>query len=461
MNLDLFLVQKVIHSLFKNDVNAPLTPLELEEKPMQRVKMEKMEKMENIEPPPPKTSERDKQEKQNSRKLLEVYSTFYDKMNAANAYVNMQKNSGCFECQETAVDIDSQIPRPKSFSTTYMTPEISQYIKTESKRILTFECKIKARLIRLHFTLFNNNNPNVSDLISHYKVLAHRVYMWLSMISDKSKCVETLNIYIYLTPFEKKIPTGKGQSIGPENANTGYTFRCEKQNEIVIYRQEEWFKVLMHETMHAFGADFDDSEGKEQADEYLKTLFSLPDDVNIKLSETYSEIWARVMNVVFQTYFKSPPSLESRNLLKFKKNIDFYLHLECVFSLYQCIKILDYMGINYAVLTDDSESSKQIVASFYRENTNVFAYYVLTSILLNNYRDFLPWCANHNGAGLNIFKVKTSKSEFVNFIKSCYKKSDLLKEIVETERKVVRDYKKASTNRVLLKTMRMTIVGFD
>jgi hypothetical protein len=86
---------------------------------------------------------------------------------------------------------------------------------------------------------------------------------------------------------------------------------------------------------------------------------------------------------------------------------------------------------------------------------------VLTSILLNNYRDFLPWCANHNGTGLNIFKVKTTKSEFVNFIKSCYKKSDLLKEIVETERKVVRDYKKASTNRVLLKTMRMTIVGFD
>ena len=58
MNLDLFLVQKVIQSLFKNDVNVPLTtPLELEENPMQRVKME------NIEPPKPKTSERDKQEK--------------------------------------------------------------------------------------------------------------------------------------------------------------------------------------------------------------------------------------------------------------------------------------------------------------------------------------------------------------------------------------------------------------
>lgn len=456
MNLDLFLVQKVIQSLFKNDVNVTLTPFE--EEPMQREKIEKIEKIDIQKPS--ECENQKKKEKQNSRKLLEVYSTLYDKMNDANVYVNTQKNSGCFEFQETAVDIDSQIPHPKSFSSTYITSEILQYIKNESKRILTFECKIKTRLVRLHFVIFENN-PNMNDLISRYKVLAHRVYMWLSMISDKSKCVETLNIYVYLTPFEKKIPAAKGQSIGPENANTGYTFRCEKQNEIVIYRQEEWFKVLIHETMHAFGADFDDSEGREQADEYLKTLFSLPDDVNIKLSETYSEIWARIMNVVFQTYFKSPPSLESRTLYKFKKNIDFYLHLECIFSLYQCIKILDYMGINYEILTDNSESSKQMVTSFYRENTNVFAYYVLTSILLNNYRDFLPWCASHNGAGLHIFKVKTSKSEFVNFIKLCYKKSDLLKEIVETERKVVRDYKKASTNRVLLKTMRMTIIGFD
>jgi len=432
MNLDLFLVQKVVQSLFTNDANTTLMPLQTSPK---------------------------KENNKDRRKLIEVYSMLYDKMNAAKLYVNTQKNSGCFECQEITVDITSQIPRPKSFSSTYITPEISQYITNEAKKFLTFECQIKTRLIRLHFVIFKNN-PNIVDLISHYKVLAHRVYMWLSMISDKSKCIETLNIYIYLTPFEKKIPAAKGDSIGPENANTGYTFRCDKQNEIVIYRQEEWFKVLMHETMHAFGADFD-SHSHENDHEYLKTLFSLPDDVNIKLSETYSEIWARIMNVVFQTYFKSPPSLESRTLSKFKKNIEFYLHLECVFSLYQCIKILDYMGINYAVLTDGSESSKQIVTSFYRENTNVFAYYVLTSILLNNYRDFLTWCATHNGAGLNIFKVKATQSEFVNFIKLCYKKSELLAQIVETEKKVVRDYKKAATNRVLLKTMRMTIIGFD
>ena len=193
MNLDLFLVQKVVQSLFQNDANATLTPLQTSPKKIIREK--------NFKESKEGEGEGERKEKENNkdkRKLIEVYSMLYEKMNAANLHVNTQKNSGCFECQEITVDITSQIPRPKSFSATYITQEISNYITNEAKKIITFECRIKTRLIRLHFVIFKNNS---NDLISHYKVLAHRVYMWLSMISDKSKCVETLNIYIYITTF--------------------------------------------------------------------------------------------------------------------------------------------------------------------------------------------------------------------------------------------------------------------
>ena len=283
------------------------------------------------------------------------------------------------------------------------------------------------------------------------------------MISKKSTCVETLTIYIYLTPFKKQLPANKSESIGPVHANTGYTYRCEKENEIVIYREEEWFKVVLHETMHAFGNDFNHDDSNSSA---LKQLFSLPPGISIKMSETYSEIWARIMNVVFQTYFKNPPSLESRSALQFKKNVEFYLHLESIFSLYQCIKILDFMGVNYQLLIADSDHSKKMIRSFYRENTNVFAYYVLTSVLLNNHDAFLSWCVKHNGSGLNMFRVKTTQSAFIELIESCYKKNELLQKIVETEKKVARDYQKAisthsSRDKELVTTMRMTIVGFD
>lgn len=390
----------------------------------------------------------------------------YDKMNIANVELTAQKNAGCFKFQESTIEIQSQVPHTETFSEKYLSREMTEFIKHNSKKILTFECKINRREVRLFFILFKHHCSEES--VIYYKTYAHRVFMWLHMISLKSKCIESLDIYVYLTPFKKELPQNKSEVIGPIHANTGYTYRCEKKNEIVIYRNEEWFKVFIHETIHAFGNDFDiellhDDDHKKSA-KYLKKIFSLPPGIEIRMSETYSEIWARIMNVAFQTYFKNPPSLESRTAKEFKKNFEFYLKLESVFSLYQCIKILDFMGVNYQVLISDSEHSKKMMRSFYRENTNVFAYYVLTSIMLHSYDEFLLWCTKMNGSGLDIFKVKTTQDEFIQLIASCYKKNDLLQKIVETEIKVVTDYEKADSLKSesqLVTTLRMTIVGFD
>jgi hypothetical protein len=117
-------------------------------------------------------------------------------------------------------------------------------------------------------------------------------------------------------------------------------------------------------------------------------------------------------------------------------------------------------------MISDTEHSKKMIRSFYRENTNVFAYYVLTSILLNNYDDFMSWCVKHNGPGMNMFKVKTTQSEFTELITSCYKKNELLQKILETEKKVARDYQnvislESKRDKELVTTLRMTIIGFD
>jgi hypothetical protein len=393
----------------------------------------------------------------------------YENMNAANAELNHQNNAGCFKFQESAIDIQSQVPRPESFSDKFISREMRECIKNDSKKTITFECKINQRDVRIFFVLFQHHTP-CQEVASYYKTYARRVFMWLHMISLKSSCVESLDIYIYLTPFKKRLPENKSEVIGPVNANTGYTYRCEKKNEIVIYRQEEWFKVLLHETIHSFGNDFDKEED-DNSITVLRKIFSLPQEINIRMSETYSEIWARIMNVAFQTYFKNPPSLESRTAKQFKKNFEMYLNLESVFSLYQCIKILDFIGVNYQVLIDESDHSRKMMRSFYRENTHVFAYYVLTSILLHSHGDFLSWCIKKNGHCLDMFKVKATQHDFAELIALCYKKHDLLQKIVETETKVARDYQKAVStsnddnegdgDNQLVTTLRMTIVGFD
>jgi hypothetical protein len=467
MNLDSKIVQKTIQSLLADVTPKVLTSPDISNAVLLtdeiRVQDASESESESESNPSRKYKGEHKEDKGEKKHGDDAVTKLYKKLSAANIAFNTQVNSGCLKYQEISIDVQSQIPHLESFSEKYLSREMREYMKNNAKKILTFECKINQRDIFLHFVLFKNHN---CEDASYYKTYAHRVFMLLHMVSLNSKCVESLTIYIYLTPFKKELPENKSEVIGPIHANTGYTYRCEKKNEIVIYRQEEWFKVFIHETMHTFGNDFE-AELRDVDDMVIKKIFSLPQGVDIRLSETYSEIWARIMNVAFQTYFKNPPSLESKTAKQFKKNFEFYLQLESVFSLYQCIKVLDFMGVNYQLMVSDSAHSKKMTEAFYRENTNVFAYYVLTSVLLHSHDDFFTWCVKRNGPGLNMFKVKTAQAEFAELVESCYKKNDLLQKIVDTEKKVARDYQKAISSKngdkdkELVTTLRMTIVGFD
>ena len=59
-------------------------------------------------------------------------------------------------------------------------------------------------------------------------------------------------------------------------------------------------------------------------------------------------------------------------------------------------KILSFMGLDYSLLYSKSNRSKLARDTLYKEDTNVFAYHVATTILLCNYPSFLEWCDTNN-----------------------------------------------------------------
>ena len=61
---------------------------------------------------------------------------------------------------------------------------------------------------------------------------------------------------MYLTPTVKKLPHNKLEILSQDHCNTAVTTACEKEGEILIFREEEWFKVLIHETFHLLCLDF-------------------------------------------------------------------------------------------------------------------------------------------------------------------------------------------------------------
>ena len=99
---------------------------------------------------------------------------------------------------------------------------------------------------------------------------------------------------------------------------------------------------------------------------------------------------------------------------------------EAFFSIMQSCKILHFMGLNYSLLISKDQDEKNCSLRLYKEKTNVFCYYILTSILLFFLDDFMVFCKKNNN---NIFLMKQNEKNiqlFINFIKERYDNKTLI-----------------------------------
>ena len=248
------------------------------------------------------------------------------------------------------------------------------------------------------------------------------MFMWLYICSKYSKntCVKELEVNVFLTPIKRRLPLSNVKILGPENINGAYTHCCKKNGEIYIFRKEDWFKVFIHETFHSFGLDFC-SVSSAKIKGVVSNIFNIKSD--FKIEEAYSETWAIIYHSVFISYI----SMKQKNLNTFLVNMDVCLQTERLYKLFQCNKILDFMGLKYEDLYDDTK--KNVSLTLYKENTNVFSYCIMACIFLNDYLSFLKWCINNNAAADNMIRFSISNENFIqfgNFIKNQYNSKNLL-----------------------------------
>jgi len=272
--------------------------------------------------------------------------------------------------------------------------------------------------IIIHF-FTSTKNISINVYNNYVKKMLVWIYVILLLEKNKKNCIENipLAIYIYHINLEKHLPP-KGNILDPETVNTAFTMTCPtKRAEIVIFRKEEWFKVFIHETIHTFGFDFSTSN----INEYKKSMSSMFfANTNIKLYETYCEVWARIINVFFCSYFITS------NVVEYLIQTNKFLQLETIYSLFQANKVLKHMDLTYIDLIQNEHYSK----SKYREKTNVLAYYIITSILLTNYQSFLKWCERNNPNNLiNFKKTNTNVIHFCKLIENMYNSPEYLKKI--------------------------------
>jgi hypothetical protein len=331
------------------------------------------------------------------------------------AYINVPPLNSILENRKTFIT--------QNLSNYFVTKEIKEFIEKNGKHQIKFTNTIMNREITIFFMLFSEEELAHLD---RYQQYAEYMFMWLSIcITYSSKvCANSLNIYIYHTPFKKVFPNKNTVILGPEHINSAYTTPCASKGEIIIFRKEEWFKVFIHETMHAYGFDFS-AYPTDQLDKIVEFVFPL--DIKFNISEAYSETWARIINCAFTSFM----SLKSKeNMDDFLLYMDFSLQTEKFFSLKQCNAILDFMGLTYNDLYSYDYKSVLLRSTMYKENTSVFSYYILTSIFLNDFQGFMTWCTfntvynkDHRKSKYNCYCIQfnfSSLREFGDYIADIY-----------------------------------------
>jgi hypothetical protein len=96
----------------------------------------------------------------------------------------------------------------------------------------------------------------------------------------------------------------------------------------------------------------------------------------------------------------------------------------------------------------------------YSEDTYVFSYYVIKSVLLFYWNDFIEWCSLHNKNLLQFNKTKKNLASFVDFIDELHNGTRFLENIGEVENKSGVAQNGGGETDFVHKTMRMTLHEF-
>lgn len=347
----------------------------------------------------------------------------------------------------------NQIPKPTIFSQKAFPSKIRKHIDEFSLGLLSYNFNLFGRNINILFVI---ENDEIEKLIQMYNNYVDYMLVWLYIVNlySSKKCVKQLKIIVYHTTLLKILPTSNVSILDENNINTAFTTTCPSDSEIVVYRKEEWFKAFIHETFHNFGLDFSDMN-MTKVNEKILNIFQVNSNVN--LFESYTEFWARIINIVFVSFTNMN---NKNNINEFLINIEFFINYERIFAFFQMVKILNFMGLNYNHLYKKDNLSYHLKKTLYKENSNVLSYYIITLILIDNYQDFLLWCNINNTELLQFKNTKKNLEKYCNFIETNYKSKSIING-VECTKKILSIAKLGSTKNkdlnYLLNNLRMTV----
>ena len=281
-------------------------------------------------------------------------------------------------------------------------------------------------------TIYHQNNQNIQDIIDLNKIL-HILVCIYKLNKDNPDKLHNAKIIVSLILCNQKkyLPRIKQSILCSDNVNSGSTL---SGSHITIWRQEEIYKVLIHELIHFYELDFNSNYNNLNniIDLYCKKLYNISGKNHD--NEAFTEIMANIINCCLVSYYT-------------KKDVNKIFNIEVLFSLFQAYKLFTYFGYD----TRNIDWHIQ-----FKQNTSVFSYYIIKCALLYNISDFIKLFEDSI-----YFTRQTNKpsdiieKELIILIKSSM---DKLKDLIILNHKQLQ-HSIETSNGFICNTMRMTCFG--
>ena len=271
----------------------------------------------------------------------------------------------------------------------------STIIKDYIYKTYKYVCKISWTNKSINNLYYFSEKPFQINIHSKLKVKSTKnIVNMMTIISSLKKMFHReefgQDVYYFPTPFKKELPK-PDEMIGVHECNSGATFLYYPSNlndsngKIILFREEEHIKVLIHELIHS---NYCDEKLVSEQEGGNKTCFC--SKYPVLFHETYTETFATVLNIFFIGIMKGKSSEEIEKMIKNER----------LYSSQLSRRIFDFYNIDE--ITQVMKNNNNKCSLFFPQQSNVLSYYILKPLLLSHFKQYAVMMAKYTNDGVII-----------------------------------------------------------
>jgi len=285
----------------------------------------------------------------------------------------------------------------------FISTDVKLYVETKINRCSKYEFG------HMNFYFFHNDQidpQEKNDIVRNIYIISK----WMYGFNPKYK----INLSYFDVNIKKELNLNNQiddeyKYLSSQNINSGSSMSGV---QLMLWRREELYKVLIHELVHYNDIDLKDEPSIDNI--YPNSIGKI--DYPILVNEAITEIQAQFLHTLYLSTILSIKN--NNNIIDVFKVLYNY---EQIFSWYQFSKIMRYYSIK--------KFNNQEIHNKFNQSTNAFSYYILKSILTINFDEiilkFNHFNNNHNHPNLLTLIHKIIKQPPVKLINKIIKHLEL------------------------------------